>query len=71
MRKTWHQLDPVKMGQKALEKLPYREDVKGEKYENGAKYRSRTYPEEIFVWKAYPKGSDTKGEWQVGGVETE
>ena len=68
-RATYHQLDPKKFGQKALDKLPFREDVKGEKYEDGATYRSHAYPNEYFVWKTNPKGSETKGEWQMGAVE--
>lgn len=69
MRRAYHQLDPKRFGQKSFDKLPFREDVKGEKYEDGAIYRARSYPNEYFVWKAYKKGAETKGEWQMGAVE--
>lgn len=69
MRKAWHQLDPIKMSKAAFEKLPDREDSKGERYVDGQKYRAKQYPNEYFVWKAYPKGAETKGEWQMGAVE--
>lgn len=69
-RKSWHQLDPVKMSRRTFEGLPYRTDVKGEKYEEGKRYRDHNYPNDVFIWEAYPKGSETKGEWQMGAADT-
>jgi len=69
MRQAWHQLDPVEMSQKDFDKLPFREDVKGEAYKDGESYRARAYPNEVFVWVAYKKGGPTKGEWHMAAVE--
>jgi len=51
------QLDPVRIKRKDFDALPFREDVKGEMYKEGQLYRDRTYTEEVFAWKAYPKGA--------------
>jgi hypothetical protein len=76
MRRTYHQLDPKRFGQKTFEKLPFREDVKGEKYEDGGTYRARAYPNEYFVWHTFdakkqklPGNEGVKGEWQIGTAE--
>lgn len=69
MRQAWHQLDPVEMSQKDFDKLPFREDVKGEAYKDGELYRARAYPSEVFVWVAYEKDAPTKGEWHMAAVE--
>ena len=71
VRKQYHQLDPIRFSRKNFDALPFRQDVKGEKYEEGTVYRCRNYPEEVFLWVAYPKGAETKGEWQMGAAEIE
>lgn len=70
-RKAWHQLDPVKMSQKKFDSLPFRDEVKGEKYEEGQVYRSQTpgYENEVFTWHPHPKGAETKGEWRMGAAD--
>ena len=68
-RQAWHQFDPVKIRRAEFEKLPFREDVKGEAYKDGARYRSRSYPDDVFVWEAFERGAKTKGEWQMGAAE--
>jgi hypothetical protein len=69
-REAWHQLDPVKMRRGDFEKLPFREDIGSEGYKGKPQfYRSRTYPNDVFVWTAFDKGAPVKGEWQMGAVD--
>ena len=68
-RKGYHQLDPVRIKRKDFDALPFREDVKGELYKEGQLYRDRTYTEEVFAWKAYPKEAETAGEWHMGAAD--
>jgi hypothetical protein len=63
---TIYQYKPVRMPKSELEKLEYRDDVKGEKYQEGVPYRTREgYPNCVFFWHPLPKGSDAKGEWRM------
>jgi hypothetical protein len=68
-RKAYHQLDPIRLNRKAFDALPLRQEVKGEAYKDGQQYRDATYPNEVFVWTAYPKGAETKGEWLMAAVD--
>ena len=75
MRKQYHQLDPKSFSQKAVDDVLYREDVKGEKYEEGVIYRDRNYPDEYFTWhkleegqKKLPGNEGIKGEWRMGAI---
>ena len=70
-RKAYHQLDPARIGRKDFDGLPFRQDVKGERYKEGQLYRDRTYPDEVFAWKAYEKGAETEGEWQMGAADVQ
>ena len=68
-RKAYHQLDPVKIKRAEFERLPLRQEVKGEKYVDGARYRDAVYAEDVFTWQSYPKGAETKGEWQSAAAD--
>jgi hypothetical protein len=68
-RKAYHQNDPMKFTKAKFDKLEFRQDVKGEKYQEKTPYRDHNYPEEVFFWHAYPRGSETKGEWRMGAAD--
>ena len=78
VRRAFHQLDPKSFGQKALDKMEFREDIKGEKYEPNRVYRSRSYPGEYFTWHPFsaderkaPGNEGVKGEWRMGALGEE
>jgi hypothetical protein len=52
-REQFHQFDPVRMAPKKFEELEFRDEVKGEKYQEGVAYRDKNYPGTVFYWKAY------------------
>lgn len=52
-RQAFHQIDPVKMAPSKFEGLDFRDEVKGEKYQEGVAYRDKNYPGTIFYWKSY------------------
>jgi hypothetical protein len=78
VRRAFHQLDPKTFGERALDKMEFREDVKGERYEEGKVYRSRNYPNEYFTWHPFdasqrklPGNEGVKGEWRMGALSEE
>ena len=78
VRRAFHQLDPKSFGARALDKMEFREDVKGERYEAEKPYRSRNYPGEYFTWHPFsaeerkkPGNEGIKGEWRMGALSEE
>lgn len=72
MKQEYHQLEPKRIAKRTLDKAEFREDVRGEKYEEGKLYRSRNYPGEYFTWHPYDKSEHkdrgAKGEWRMGAI---
>lgn len=73
MKKAYHQLDPVPLRLAEFERLPLRQDVRGEKYDPEVLYRDAAYPEEVFRWVPYGKdearAAGVRGEWQMGAAD--
>lgn len=75
MRKAYHQLEPRKFTQKEISDAPFRDEVKGEKYEEGKVYQDKNYPLAYFTWHPFsaedrkkPGNEGVKGEWRMGAI---
>lgn len=63
-----YQRPEIKMAKSKFEKLPLREHVKMEAYEDGKMYRSHGTTD-VFVWVAYEDSDDAAGEWHRAPVK--